>query len=144
MKPAGLDVRPQTPLEVAILHGRDEAAAVKEEDELGGAAAVANPEDRRLAVRKNLFVAVEVVEDVLVIGGGVTGVDASLGSSAGGGNPFTVDGSGRRTHVLDLTRRETAEGEAIVGDSEVVADGDPAQDGETDASDGVEKQMGGV
>lgn len=137
MKSAGLDVRPQTPLEVTILHGRDEAAAVEKEDELMGAAAVADPEDRRLAVRKDLFVAVEVVEDVLVIGGGVAGVDACLGSSAGGGNPYTVDGGSRRTHVLDLTRRETAEGIAIVGDSEVVADGDPAQDGETDAGDGV-------
>lgn len=40
--------------------------------------------------------------------------------------------------MLDLAGGETAEGEAVVGDFEVVADGDPAQDGETDAGDEVE------
>lgn len=94
LTPAGLDVRPQTPLEVAVLHGRAVAAAVEEEDELGGAAAVADPEDGGVAVGEDFFVGMEVVEDVLVIGGGLAGVEASLGGRAGGGDPFAVDGGG--------------------------------------------------
>ena len=54
---------------------------MEEEDELGGAAAVADPEDGGLAVGKDVLVCDEVVEDVLVIrrGSGAAGVEAGLG-----------------------------------------------------------------
>lgn len=46
--------------------------------------------------------------------------------------------------MLDFARGQTAEGEAVVGDFEVVPDGDAAEGGEADAGYEVEAEVGDV